>query len=92
MCVCVCVSAVENGSGSVWSEWEHRAVRVGLPSVGTQRSHSLEDNAHIQGLLKDAYTHTEIAPGDKDAFRYLSDSCPVLQDVQVRQHVNNIWA
>ena len=22
----------------------------------------------------------------------LSDSCPVLQDVQVRQHVNNIWA
>lgn len=34
-------SAVENGSVPVWSEGEHRAVRVGLPSVRTQRGNGL---------------------------------------------------
>lgn len=47
--VCSCSSAVENGSVPVWSEWEHRTVRVSLPSVGTQRSNGLEDNTHIGG-------------------------------------------
>lgn len=42
-----------------------------------------------------AHTHTNASRGQRhnstDTFAHLSDSCPVLQDVQVRQHVNNIW-
>lgn len=49
---CVRFSAVENRPVSVWSEWEHRDVRVSLPSVRTQRSHSLRRSTHICWVLK----------------------------------------
>lgn len=50
-------------------------------------------------LERDVCIQTVMPPGDKDTslstdttFTHLSNCCPILQDVQVRQHINNIRA
>ena len=94
VCLGVCASAVQYGSVSVGSEWEHGAFRVRLPSVGAERSHSLENNTHTHRLLEDAQTNATCEQTHTSTYKetHLSDGCPVLQDVQVRKHIDNIRA